>query len=55
MRRFPCLVFYREHEDVIDVWRLLHGVVMAVKDTEIDQETARTMVDVILKGLRTDR
>lgn len=38
-----------------DVWRLLHGVVMAVKDTEIDQDTARTMVDVILKGLRTDR
>lgn len=36
-----------------DVWRLLHGVVMAVKDTEIDQATARTMVDVILKGLRT--
>jgi AcrR family transcriptional regulator len=37
-----------------DVWRLLHGVVMAVKDTEIDQATARTMVDIILKGLRTD-
>ncbi|MGC4192455.1 MAG: TetR/AcrR family transcriptional regulator [Thermomicrobiales bacterium] len=35
-----------------DVWRLLHGVVMAVKDTEIDQDTARTMVDIILKGLR---
>jgi len=37
-----------------DVWRLLHGVVMAVKDTEVDQATARTMVDVILKGLRAD-
>jgi len=37
-----------------DVWRLLHGVVMAVKDTEIDQATARTMVDVILKGLRAE-
>ena len=39
----------------MDIWRLLHGVAMAVKDTEIDQETARTMVDVILKGLRTHR
>ncbi|MGB3327355.1 MAG: helix-turn-helix domain-containing protein [Thermomicrobiales bacterium] len=38
-----------------DIWRLLHGVVMAVKDTQISQETARTMVDIILKGLRTDR
>ncbi|MGC4107551.1 MAG: helix-turn-helix domain-containing protein [Thermomicrobiales bacterium] len=38
-----------------DVWRLLHGVVMAVKDTEIDQDTAAVMVDVILKGIRTDR
>jgi len=37
-----------------DIWRLLHGVVMAVKDTEIDQATARTMVDIILKGLRTE-
>ncbi|MGB3307560.1 MAG: helix-turn-helix domain-containing protein [Thermomicrobiales bacterium] len=37
-----------------DIWRLLHGVVMAVKDTEIDQATARTMIDVILKGLRTE-
>lgn len=37
-----------------DIWRLLHGVVMAVKDTEIDQETARTMVDVILKGIRAN-
>lgn len=25
LRRFPVLVFYIEHEDHIDVWRILHA------------------------------
>ena len=25
LQRYPYLVFYREHEDRIDVWRVLHG------------------------------
>jgi toxin ParE1/3/4 len=25
LKRFPCLVFYVEHEFHIDVWRVLHG------------------------------
>jgi toxin ParE1/3/4 len=25
LKRFPYLVFYMEHPDHIDVWRLLHG------------------------------
>lgn len=25
LTRFPCLVFYFEHDDCVDVWRVLHG------------------------------
>lgn len=25
LRRFPYLIFYLEHEDHVDVWRVLHG------------------------------
>jgi toxin ParE1/3/4 len=25
LSRYPCLVFYVEHSDHIDVWRVLHG------------------------------
>jgi toxin ParE1/3/4 len=25
VKRFPYLIFYVEHEDHIDVWRILHG------------------------------
>ena len=25
LTRFPCLVFYFERDDCVDVWRVLHG------------------------------
>ena len=25
LKRFPTLVFYAEHQDHVDVWRVLHG------------------------------
>lgn len=55
LRRAQAAGQIRSDVTIVDVFRLMHGVAMAVKDTQIDQETTRTLVDVILKGLRTDR
>lgn len=38
-----------------DIWRLLHGVAMAVKESDIDRDSALRMVEIILKGIRSDR
>ena len=34
------------------VWRLMNGLSLSIKDADVSQEEARTMFDVIVKGLR---
>lgn len=36
-----------------DVWRLMSGFVMGLRDTNVSTPEARVMLDVILRGLRT--
>lgn len=36
-----------------DIWRLLNGLVLGLKDASVSQEQALTMFNVVMKGLRT--
>ena len=42
----------REDVTATDVWRLIGGFVMGLRDTSVSQDEAGVMLDVILRGLR---